>query len=340
MKKLLLLFMAVLLISAAMAQDQTPFKTEIFSEKKINRLEVSSSGGFVKVTGGAEIPRVNVYITGSNSKRQLSPEALAERLKAYVLEVNLVDGTLVCIAKVKDKKTIKNSERLSINFEIETPKNLDTDIKTSGGSLTLSTLNGNINFLTSGGSMALNNLSGKIKGVTSGGSIKLEHASGEIDLTTSGGSIRAENSNGNIKLITSGGSLTLSDLTGTIHGATSGGSITANRVDGNLNINTAAGSISVSDFKGNLNGKTSAGSIKGSILHIENSIELITSAGSIKVDLPFDEGMDLDLSGSRINSDKLPNTANNRKKETLKTQVNGGGKSVTLKTSSGSVSVN
>jgi len=340
MKKLLLFFTAVLFISAAMAQDHTPYKTEVFSGQKINRLEVSSSGGFVKVNGASEMLRVNVYITGSNSKRQLSAEALTERLKAYVLEVNLVDGTLVCTAKVKDKKAIKNSERLSISFEIETPKNLDADIKTSGGSLTLSTLNGDINFLTSGGSMALNNLSGKIKGATSGGSIKLGHSSGEIDLTTSGGSIRAESSDGNIKLITSGGSLTLSDLTGTIHGTTSGGSITAHRIDGNLNIHTAAGSISVSDFKGDLNGKTSAGSIKGSILHIENSIVLITSAGSIKVDLPFDQGMDLDLSGSRIKSDKLPNAANNRNKGTLKTQVNGGGKSVTLKTSSGSVSVN
>ncbi|MBX2953262.1 MAG: hypothetical protein KF870_12215 [Leadbetterella sp.] len=339
--RILNLFLAMVLCTGlAMAQNTEPYLVKDFSGQRINRLEVSTSGGSIKVNGGTSTPKVKVFIRSNSWNTKLSQKEIEERLENYILEVKVSGNTLICTAKPKKENfSWNNSNRLSIGFEIDSPGKVDTDLATSGGSITLSDLDGNLGFKTSGGSMDLNDLKGNIKGSTSGGSIKMNELSGDISLSTSGGSITAENSDGKIKLTTSGGSLTFNNLKGDIKGTTSGGSIRANNVNGDLNISTSGGSIKFTNIEGNLSGSTSGGGIEGNILAIRDHVSLSTSAGSIKVDLPFNEGMDLDLKGNRVYSDKLAKVSNTLKEGKVNGRVNGGGKSVKMRTSAGSIYV-
>jgi len=339
--KILNLFLALVFSgSVAIAQNIEPYMVKDFSGQRINRLDVSTSGGSIKVNGGASTPKVKVFIRSNSWNTKLSEKEIRERLENYILEVKVSDGTLICSAKPKKENfSWNNSNRLSIGFEIDSPEKVDTDLSTSGGSITLSKLNGNLGFKTSGGSMNLEALRGNIKGSTSGGSIKMNQLSGDISLSTSGGSITADNSDGQIRLTTSGGSLNFSNLKGNIKGTTSGGSIRANDINGDLNISTSGGSIKFANVEGNISGSTSGGGIEGNIVAIKDFVTLSTSAGSIRVDLPFNEGMDLDLKGNRVYSDKLAKVSNTLKEGKVNGRVNGGGKSVKMRTSSGSIYV-
>lgn len=339
--KLLKLILTILVVAgAATAQDTKPYMVKDFSGQRIERLDVSTSGGSIQVNGGASSSKVRVIIRSNSWNKQLSDKEIADRLEDYTLEVKVSGGILICLAKPKNEGSfLNNNNRLSIGFEIDVPEKVDTELRTSGGSISMAKLNGNLNFRTSGGSLSLSQLKGKVKGSTSGGSIKLNEAKGDISLTTSGGSITADNSNGNINLKTSGGSMTFNNLEGTINGSTSGGSIRANNIKGDLDISTSGGSIKFTNIEGNISGSTSGGGIEGNILAIKNHVNLSTSAGSIKVDLPFNEGMDLDLKGNRVYSDKLAKVSNTLKEGKVNGRVNGGGKSVRMRTSAGSIYV-
>lgn len=330
----------VISMSVAIAQNTDPYLVKDFGGQRINRLEVRTSGGAIKVNGGASSARVRVFIRSNSWNTKLSYREIEQRLENYILEVKVSGNTLICSAKPKkDNFSWNNSNRLSISFEIDSPEKVDTDLVTSGGSITLSKLDGDLGFKTSGGSMTLDALKGNIKGATSGGSIKMNQLGGDISLSTSGGSITAENSSGKIKLTTSGGSLTFNNLKGEIRGTTSGGSIRANDISGDLSISTSGGSIKFANIEGNISGSTSGGGIEGNILAIKDHVNLSTSAGSIKVDLPFNEGMDLDLRGNRVYSDKLAKVSSTLKEGKVNGRVNGGGKSVKMRTSAGSIYV-
>lgn len=334
-----LFLLMILSVTVSLAQNVDPYLVKDFSGQRIDKIETTTSGGSIKVNGGAKTARVKVFVRSNNWNNKLSDKEIEERLQNYTLEVKMNGNTLVCYAKPKSDWSFGNSNRLSISFEIDSPEKVNTELATSGGSINLSTLDGNLNFRTSGGSMTLAGLKGKVKGSTSGGSIKLNDLHGDVSLSTSGGSITAEKSDGDLKLSTSGGSLTFNDLKGKIVGQTSGGSIRANNVKGDLSISTSGGSIKFSNFEGNLNGSTSGGGIEGNIISIKDNVSLVTSAGSIKVDLPFNEGMDLDLKGNRVYSDKLAKVSNTLKQGKVNGRVNGGGKTVRMKTSSGSIYV-
>ncbi len=65
-------------------------------------------------------------------------------------------------------------QRLSVRYLISVPKNYNTDLKTSGGGISISDLDGKVKAKTSGGSLRFGNINGTVWGRTSAGSISLE----------------------------------------------------------------------------------------------------------------------------------------------------------------------
>ena len=160
------------------------------------------------------------------------------------------------------------------------------DGKTSGGSIEAINCNGTtIDLMTSGGSIQLEQLSGNVKAYTSGGSIKAQDISGDMNANTSGGSIHLEGSFGNVEAHTSGGSINavFKKIASAARLKTSGGGIRielpqsqglsfdlkGNRVDLG-----AANNIQVNSGK-----EYAKGTINGGGALVEAS----TSAGSVKV---------------------------------------------------------
>jgi hypothetical protein len=196
---------------------------------------------------------------------------------------------------------------LRVRFIITVPEEYNLDLETSGGSISVDDIEGEVKTKTSGGSLKFEHVKGPVLGRTSGGSITLEGCTGDADVKTSGGSIRIGKVEGEVTAITSGGSINVKEVMGTINATTSGGSITASiskQPKGDCRLKTSGGSITVNlaeDIKADLDAKTSGGkvhtgfpiSFKGTISkqHLEGEINgggpelyLRTSGGSIRID--------------------------------------------------------
>ena len=341
--KLYLTIVALLLAVGAQAQqkDKQPFFTKDFSETSLNALKVQTSGGSITVEGTRSSGvRVEMYVQANNwNDRDVTDKEIEDRLNLYDITIRREGDKVVAIAKPKDSNNMNWKKGLSIAFKVFTPRTITTDLKTSGGSIHLASLTGEQNFATSGGSIHVNDLKGVVRGRTSGGSIEAINCSDDVDLTTSGGSIKAEGMVGNIRLVTSGGSISLAELNGKIKASTSGGGVRADGIRGDLEASTSGGSIRMKNLAASVKASTSAGSIEADFVQLGEFVSLTTSSGSVRVNMPLNKGLDLDLRGNKVSID-LKNFDGRMDKDRVQGSLNGGGIPVKLTASSGSVYVN
>jgi uncharacterized protein YggU (UPF0235/DUF167 family) len=324
----------------AQEKNQTPYLTKSLANESISNVEVKTSGGSISVAGvAASEARVEVYVNANNNNgKEISKEEIQERLENYDLNITVSNSKVSAIAKPKERN-MDWKKSLSISFKVYAPKNINSDLATSGGSISLKDLSGSQSFATSGGSLHIDNLSGETDGKTSGGSIHVTNSKDDIKLATSGGSIHADNCTGNIRLATSGGSLNLSDLSGNIEANTSGGTVNGNNIKGELSTNTSGGSIRLRDMMCSLETSTSGGSINVGIKEFGKYLKINNSSGSIDLDIPGNKGVDLSLSGQRISVPTLQNFNGKVEKEEVEGKLNGGGIPVTVRAGSGRINL-
>jgi len=300
-----LLTAGLLAVSAAVfAQHDKPYLTKSFPADGFKNLKVETSGGGLTVLGqNAGDARIEMYVRG-NSGDNLSDTEIKERLeKYYQVSIDKDATTLTAIAKRIDNGNWNWRNHLSISFKVFVPTAMNSDLRTSGGSINFSNLNGDQKAVTSGGSINLENLKGNAVVRTSGGSIEVGNITGTLDAVTSGGSIRATGNLGNSKLKTSGGSIRLSSVSGSLEAHTSGGGIHAD------------------------------------IASLGERLSLSTSGGSIEVKMPMNQGMDLDLKGNKVQV-AMNNFNGVVEDDHIQGKLNGGGIPVSMRTSGGRVRIN
>jgi len=313
---------------AAMAQDgdKTPYLTKSLANDAINKVVVETSAGGIMVTGKAgEAPRIEVYIRDNHGHELYHEEAQKRLEKNFDMNVKVNGHELDAIVKNKHDHMDWNNDGISISFKIYVPKDVSTDLKTSGGGIYLSDLSGEEDFKTSGGGLRINNLTGKIHGNTSGGGIDVENSSDEIELKTSGGGIIAKNCKGQISLLTSGGGVELVNLIGTINARTSGGGVRGERIEGELTAGTSGGGIDLTDIDCSLDAHTSAGSLNVEMKHVGKYLKVGSSAGNVRLKLPSQQGFDLTMTGERISHHIASGFKGDWNDKHVNGSVNGGG---------------
>lgn len=198
------------------------------------------------------------------------------------------------------------SSELRVRWEIVVPETYHLDLRTAGGSIDVRDLNGDVEARTSGGSLAFGHVRGTINGRTSGGTISIEETGGTVDVSTSGGSIRIDRALGDVRARTSGGSIKVDEVFGAIDAVTSGGSISA--------------SISAQP---------------------KSDCRLSTSGGSVTVYLDPSIAVDVDArsSGGRVSADVPVTVQGEMARTRLSGEINGGGPTLTLRTSGGGISI-
>lgn len=343
-KQLLSLAFSAFTAIAALAQSDKdqPYVTKNFNNGGLRELQVETAGGSISVTGGhSDGFKVEMYVrsNGWNGNRELTKAEIEDRLEDYDILIGTEGNKVIATAKRKSNLQWNEKRNISIAFTVTTPRNVATNLKTSGGSIKIASLSGTQNFSTSGGSLKIDDLEGIINGRTSGGSIDVMHCSKDINLHTSGGSIRAEELKGKIELKTSGGSIQLNSVEGDMVAHTSGGSIRGERIGGSLDAGTSGGSIRLAGVSGSVRARTSAGGIDLELTSLGKFVDLSTSAGSVRVSMPLDKGVDLDLRGNKV-SIPLKNFDGSVEKDRVQGKMNGGGVPVTLSASAGSIFVN
>lgn len=324
MKRNLLLIVLLCAGLAVVAQNNhsgSPYRTESFNAEAIKNLEVVTSGGAITIKGSQSKGTVEMYVRPNNWGDKKTASEIQQILdEHYDIDISAQGGTLTAIAKRKNGNWSARTA-LSISFVIYSGRQVDAEIRTSGGSV------------------HLQDIEGIISGRTSGGSITAKNLSKNIDLTTSGGQITAKNLEGSVKLRTSGGSLSLSDLSGTINARTSGGSVSAQNINGDFDTETSGGSMHLKDVDGNLNARTSGGQITADMKATRDFVKLHTSGGSIRLKIPGTVNARLDLKGSSVHISELQHFNGTMKKDRVNGSVGNGNLLVEASTSGGSVHV-
>ena len=212
--------------------------------------------------------------------------------------------------------------RMQGKYTITVPARFDAQLKTSAGSI------------------AVSDLVGEVAANTSGGGLRFERLCGPLDGGTSGGGIYVSDCEGDLKVRTSGGGIEVSGGSGSLDGHTSGGSVTVKGFTGNVQVGTSGGGVTIENVIGQVGGSTSGGSVSAVLPSpLPGDVKLSTSAGGVTVVVPEDAAFDLDASTSagRVSTDLPVTVVGKVERDHLVGTVNGGGKSVVLRTSAGSI---
>lgn len=304
------------------ASEQTV--REEFDSAPGGQLVVDVDFGTVNLSAG---PDAKVSVEAMR-KIDMGDEA---REKEYLSE------TPILVAKEGNTITVRarrrNGERsysnwsgnvsLDARYTVRVPKNFSADLRTRGGGVSVDGITGDIKADTSGGKMKFAQLRGTLDARTSGGSIALDGCEGPLKISTSGGAIDAKNGGGSLDARTSGGSIVVRDF------------------NGDTDVKTSGGKLSFENIKGTINGKTSAGSIDAALSDpVPGDVTLHTSAGSIDLSLSAKAAVNVDAKSSLGNiRTEIPMLATKSGDDRLLGTLNGGGKSLNLKASVGSITI-
>jgi hypothetical protein len=289
-------------INASASEEDTISRTFKAAENGTLTMDVERASIEINTHGTNEI-KVSVI-----KKIRTTSKSKARRISEdYKIDFRHSDEDLFIESDYREKSRLFSwfsSNRIRVRFILSVPQKYNLKLKTSGGSITVSDIEGDVNARTSGGSLTFNEIDGTLWAKTSGGSIKLDECTGEAEVRTSGGSLRIGKVKGSLKARTSGGSISVNEVAGTINASTSGGSISAH--------------ISKQP---------------------KNDCSLTTSGGTITVSLQGDLKLDVDAktSGGRVRTDFPVTIKGEISKRKLKAEMNGGGPELYLRTSGGSI---
>jgi len=315
------------LLSAALAfaaSDVEDRLHESFQVKAGGKLVIEADRGSIEVKS-AEAEQVAIEVFRKVGRE--SEAKAQEILKNHEIKFSRDGDTVRVRAEFrKDWKSVGKDQgrNLQVRYEVSVPKRYDVDLKTAGGSIKVADLIGEARGRTAGGSLNFGRMEGPIYGRTSGGSISVAGCKGNVDVETAGGSIQ------------------LGEVEGNATAHTSGGSINVKKMSGKSVVSTSGGSIEVVEVNGSIDASTSGGSITAGLsAQPADACRLHTSGGSVKVSLAEKIAVDVDArtSGGRVVTD-LPVVAvvrGEHKPNVLQGKINGGGPSLSLETSGGSI---
>jgi len=305
------------------------------------RMVLTADWGAIKVHSGvARFAEVEVYFRGN-------PRSRAEfdrMLRDFSLDVSQVGTDIRVSGRFKDgwkprplgglfwgwfsheicrdNRCLEYTWLRQVEYRVSVPREFSVDLSTSGGSIAVGDLKGEVMARTSGGELNFGRIDGPVRGNTSGGSISLEGSRGKAVLRTSGGGIRVD------------------DVAGEVDAATSGGSVQVNRATGRVSAHTSGGSITIRETTGAVDASTSGGSVSARLsAQPQESSRLSTSGGSINVELAPGVHVDVDAStsGGSVSSDFPVPTSGNH--QNLRAAINGGGPLLRLRTSGGGIKI-
>jgi DUF4097 and DUF4098 domain-containing protein YvlB len=177
---------------------------------------------------------------------------------------------------------------------------------------------------------------------TGDGNINLREVSGPIVLHSGDGNLLVESVEGTLNATTGDGNIELRGIKGDVTAGSGDGRIDVQNVDGLLKINTGDGRVRAHGRFDLLDIKTGDGGVEAVAIQgskLASDWRLKTGDGSLTLRVPSDIAADIDLETNDGHIDlELPvSIAGRAGTRTIKGQLNGGGRLLSLKTGDGSI---
>ena len=228
-------------------------------------------------------------------------------------------------------------------------------LSTQGGDVNTGNISGSLSLKTMGGDVKVGNVSGDYAKVTTmGGEITIGKVSSGINAVTYGGDIKIDGIGGDADIETMGGDISLKDIKGKVTMETKGGSITVKNCIGSLKANTYGGELDLRGISGSVDANSMSGDVYVEMNPSSGSKSRIsTMNGEIELRLPSNAKADIsaEIKGYgnwkymkdeySIDSDfpAKASTGESGKKITGEYTVNGGGATIILKSTNGSIKI-
>lgn len=207
-------------------------------------------------------------------------------------------------------------------YTITVPAQFNAQIKSGGGGVRVVDLTGEVKAQTGGGGLTFARLHGPLNGETGGGGVKAGDCEGALNFRTGGGGIEV-----------TGGS-------GSLSGSTGGGSVSVGNFQGSAHVSAGGGGLTIENVAGGVDASTGGGSIRAVLpSELSDTVKLSTGGGGISVGLPATAAFDLDAktSGGSVSTELAVAVVGKMERGRLEGPVNGGGKSVQLRSGGGSI---
>ena len=300
------------------------------TEEHLNHRFAVQPGGAVVV----DIEFGNVSISTNNSSevvvdvyRKIGRKKKADE-EAFFREHPVLftqDGNTATIrSRTKTRNSFSSSGRIQneARYTITVPARSNARLDTGGGNMTVTGLTGEVRAKTGGGGMEFAGITGPVDGETGGGSVSARACAGKLTLRSGGGGMDIANSSGSLDANCGGGSISVRAFQGPAKIHTGGGGLTVDQVTGTVDGSTGGGSISTvlpSEITDPVTLSTGGGGITlSAIAGAAFTVDARTGGGSVSTDLP------VTVIG------KLEHGR-------LQGPVNGGGKTVQLRSGGGSI---
>ena len=279
-----------------------------FAVQSGGNLKAATQGGDITIKT-SDSPEVHILV--KQEIRASTDREADEILTKLSLTLEQAGNDVTAEAKYEKRGAgswFGNWPPVTVSFVVTVPKNFNLNLNTSGGNISVASLNGNVHARTSGGDLEFARIDGDIDAGTSGGNITLKEGTARALLRTSGGDIAFDRAGGPTDVSTSGG---------------------------NIKINSVAQLISAT---------TSGGNVRAAITEpLKQDTLLSTSGGDVEVEVVKGAGFQLDAStsGGDVNATGLTITIEKggSGKSRLVGAVNGGGPRLKLRSSGGDVTV-
>lgn len=310
----------------------TVLNASALTEEKINETRQAKPGGKLVVDvdfGTIELlPGDNdkVVVNAYRKIETSSKEKEEEYLRAAPITITADETTVTVRADRKNNHIHWNwhgSTNMDAHYTIHVPASFNAALETAGGDI------------------LAKNLTGNIKAETSGGDLKFTQLHGPLDAESAGGDIEVVACDGETKIETSGGRIEVQGGSGSLAANTAGGSIAVGNFAGDAKVESSGGKLALRNIGGKLHGETAGGSISALLPSpVPGDVRLETSAGAIEVVTPADAALTVDAETSvgSVTSD-LPITTTRAGNDGLKGTINGGGKSLKLRSGAGSIAI-
>jgi hypothetical protein len=297
-------FVSIVLLSLAASVAGAADVSRSFDVSPGGMLDIDSDVGSIEVMPGeADKVTVEVDVSGRDADMLLvdfdqTPEGV--RVKA----------------RLKDRGHKYKGYTVDARFRVKVPKEYNVVLDTSGGSIDVGDLDGEVRADTAGGSIVVGRVTGPVKADTAGGGIEIEASREEVNADTAGGSIRLGEMGSRVRADTAGGSIRVDSSAGPVRASTAGGGISIRAASEAVDADTSGGSVDVT-FVG----------------QPSDDSELSSSGGNVTASLA--EGLRFDIharSGSRVKSDFALEDAT-VEEDRLQGKLNGGGPRLRLNSS-------
>lgn len=282
-----LVSLSILVVGLVAARAETVENLEkTIAVKPGGQLVVDVDFGAIEITTQAT-DQVSIHVTRNISRGAKADEEAFLKNRPVTISQDGDTVTIRSKAASKDSWSWKGRQRIEGRYVIAVPAKFNAHAKTSGGSIAVREVDGEVKVNTSGGDIRVNGGGGTLDGNTSGGSVTVKSFHGPVTVNTSGGSVRIEDVAGAIQGSTSGGSISASlpSLSDPVKLTTSGGNVTLRvPADAAFDLDAAtSGGSAGSDLPVTISGQKSGSRLKGPVNGGGKPVVLRSSGGDVWV---------------------------------------------------------